>query len=351
MTEKEFGAYINMLIAQVDLSLPEALACFTDIVCDGVSEMQQGAFLAALSAKGETAAEIAAIWQVIYEHDTIKVDVATAAPLVENCGSGMDAFKTFNISTAASLIAAADGVAMARHGSRAITSGCGTVDIAELLGVDVECPPKAVARSIETSGIGLFNGTSPLVHPKALGRILSRISFGSVLNTAASLANPARPLLAVRGVHRRDLVLPTAEAMREIGYDRALVVHGECDGADGLGIDEASTLGVTHVCELHEDGTLSETRIVPADLGIKPGDRAELATGPSGAREAERLRDLAGGGDSRPRRDIACLNAALILYVAGRQPSVAEGYERACALLGDGSPAAKLDEWVGAQQG
>ena len=146
--------------------------------------------------------------------DTLKV-----SPNVRAAGgtaAGMDSIKTFNISTAASIVAAAEGISMAKHGSRAVTSRCGTVDILEVLGVDVDCEVGLVKRSIEVAGIGIFNGTSKRVHPSALSRILSQIRFGTILNVAASLANPALPTYGVRG-SQPEMILPVARAMR-IGY-------------------------------------------------------------------------------------------------------------------------------------
>ncbi|MCL2883371.1 MAG: anthranilate phosphoribosyltransferase, partial [Coriobacteriia bacterium] len=301
MTDKEFGAFITKLINKQSLTRDEARDCFMDILQDSQTGMQQGAFLAALTAKGETTEEIAAVWQSIYDLDTVKVSVETEAPLVETCGTGMDSIKTFNISTAASIVAAADGVPIARHGARAITSSCGTVDILEELGVNVECSPDTVKKSIESVGIGIFNGMSPLVHPTALGRILSQISFGTVLNIAASLANPALPQLAIRGVYSPDLLRPAAEIMREIGYKRAVVVYGE--GAPGTfgGIDEASTLGASRICELDENGQLTEYEIAPKDFGIRPPQADDLLMEANRVVEAARMRELLGGQGSAAR--------------------------------------------------
>ena len=226
-TNKAMGQIITRLISKENLTLDESYGAFCRIIGNEVSDMQQGAFLAALTAKGETAAEVAGGWRAVYELDTHKVDLGEG--VVDNCGTGMDSFKTFNISTAASLVAAAGGVRVARHGARAITSCCGTVDMAEALGVDVECPVNLVAKSVNTVGIGLFNGMSPEVHPKALGRILSQIHFGSPLNIAASLAHPALPKIAVRGVYAQALLQPVAEVMQAIGYTDALVIYGAID--------------------------------------------------------------------------------------------------------------------------
>jgi anthranilate phosphoribosyltransferase len=350
MNSKAFGDSIMKLINGIDLTREEATECFREILQDNQSEMQQGAFLAALTAKGETVDEIAAIWQVIYELDTVKISIETGEPLVENCGTGMDTIKTFNISTTASIIAASDDVPMAKHGARAITSRCGAVDILEELGVNVECPPEVVKKSIETVGIGIFNGMSPHVHPRALGRILSQISFGTVLNIAASLANPTMPKLAVRGVYSPSLLMPTAETMREIGDSRALIVYGEGEQKTGRGIDEASTMGRSHICELSEDGSISQYEIAPEEFGIVRSRGEELGMCQDRTVEAQRMKGLLSGGETRARTDIVCLNAGLILYVAGKQPTIDAGYRRALELINTDRPIKKLSDWARVQQ-
>ncbi len=150
--DRQFGTMIMRLIQKEDLSRNEARDAFLTILEDRTTEMQQGAFLSALTAKGETEEEVAGAWEAIYELDTEHVSLNGQTPLFENSGTGMGTFKTFNISTAASIIAASGGIRMARHGARAITSVCGTVDMAEALGVDVECDADVVAESIEKAG-------------------------------------------------------------------------------------------------------------------------------------------------------------------------------------------------------
>lgn len=156
--DKEFGNIIARLIQKNDLSRKQAKQAFLSVLDNKVTDMQQGAFLSALRAKGETEQEVAGAWEAIYELDTVKVALDLDVDPVENSGTGMDSFKTFNISTAASIIAAAGGIPVVRHGARAISSICGTVDIAEILGVDVECSPDRVVESINKAELGLFNG-------------------------------------------------------------------------------------------------------------------------------------------------------------------------------------------------
>jgi anthranilate phosphoribosyltransferase len=343
---KAMGQCIVRLINKENLSQEEAYRAFCQVLGNEVSEMQQGAFLAALTSKGETAAEVAGGWRAVYELDTHKVNLDGQA-IVDNCGTGMDSFKTFNISTAASLVAAAGGVTIARHGARAITSSCGTVDMVEALGVDVECPVDLVATSISRAGIGLFNGMSTQVHPLALGRILSQICFGSPLNIAASLAHPALPRIAVRGVHSPSLLVPVAEVMQAIGYTDALVVYGGIDGST-RGMDEASICGLTSGVRL-QNGKLQQFSFQPEDCGLPNHSPEGLK--PDGDRHTAAVkmyRLLAGRGDAA-RNDAVILNSALIFLVNGLVAAISEGVEKARQILLSGQALATLRKWVEAQ--
>lgn len=343
--QKEFGDLIAQLICRKDMDRHTAKTKFTEVLENRQTQMQQGAFLAALTAKGETAPEIAGIWEAIYEADTVKISPDTSTPVVDNCGTGMDSIKTFNISTAASVIAAAAGIKMAKHGARAITSTCGTIDILEELGVDVECEPAIVKQSIERAGIGIFNGMSPKVHPQALGRILSQISFGTVLNIAASLANPALPKYGVRGVYSRALVEPVTRVMRDIGYKKALVVHG-LDAVGILGMDEASTLGETVIGELKESGEINIYSFFPEDIGISRTQNHMLAPLNDRKQEARRLVSILRGQEDESRIAIVCLNAGLILFLMDLSCSIVEGYKKAREIIFSGQAIGKLKDWV-----
>ncbi|MDO4542865.1 MAG: anthranilate phosphoribosyltransferase, partial [Bacillota bacterium] len=338
-------AAITRLINRESLSREEMRFLFDRILRNEVTEMDQGAFLAALAAKGATAEEIAAVWEGIYELDTVKVQPDIDAELLENSGTGMDAVKTFNISTAAAVAAASDGIYLARHGSRAITSTCGTVDILEALGVDTEVDPECTKESIERCGIGIFNGMSSLVHPLALGRILSNLSFGTILNTAASLANPASPTLGVRGVYSPDMVRPVAEVMKEIGYRRCFVVHGLKDNGEP-GIDEASTMGKTVYAELKEDGSIIEDSFYPEDLGFSRSRPIDISSFGDKEKEAKRLAALLQGRRKGKDLDILCLNTALLLYIGGKAADLQAGTEKAINLFAEGKPWEKLVQWA-----
>lgn len=345
---KNFGAKLNRLIAGESLSREEAREMFSQVISDEQPDAHQGAFLAAITAKGPTSDEIAGGWDAIYELDTFKVSPRVSGELFENCGTGMDAVDTFNISTAASIVAAAAGVPMAKHGARAITSRCGTVDILEVLGVDVEADPEIVVASIERVGIGIFNGMSPKVHPAGLGRILSKIRFGTILNIAGSLANPAMPRCGVRGVYSKELVLPIAEAMKKIGYSRAMIVHGlSADGRRGM--DEFSPSGKTIVAELREDGKIGTFEVSPRDFGAESVEERLLLPREDRVEEAVELIRVLSGIERGPRETSVCINSAPILFSSGKAESLREGFSISKEVIRSGVALDKLGEWVVSQ--
>jgi anthranilate phosphoribosyltransferase len=343
-----FGTIITRLIKRENLTRQEAKQAFISILNNEITQMHQGAFLSALAAKGETKHEVAGLWEAIYELDTTKVNLNKGIHIADNCGTGMDTFKTFNISTAASIIAAAGGIPMARHGARAITSICGTVDIAEALGVNVECSADIVKKSIETSGIGLFNGMSPHIHPNALGRILSQINFGSTLNIAASLANPALPSIGVRGVYSKEMIEPIAHVMEEIGYKNAIVLHG-CVGESDKGMDEASICGITHCMQISEKQGNRDFFIDPKKLGLAAKNYDDLVPEKDIQREAKRFAALFINGDRSVRKDAVILNAALIFLAADKAETIEEAIEKSAKLLESGTAFKTLEKWVQTQ--
>ena len=345
---REFGAVIQRLIRKEDLSREESFEMFRQVLLHLQPDLQQGAFLAALVSKGETAAEIAGAWQAIVEFDTTRVAEALDGPLVENSGTGMDQLKTFNVSTAAAVVAAAGGVRLARHGARALTSSCGTVDLLERIGIDVECEVEKVVASIRSEGIGLFNGMSPKVHPQSLGRILSQIRFGSTLNIAASLASPCRPTHALRGVYAEELVPGVGEVMKEIGYERAMIVHG-FDARKERGMDEISTLGETLVHEFFPDGKERTYTLAPEDVGLARADYSAIAATGDVRKEAVRFLKVVSGTGHPECIDMTCLNAGAILYLVGKADDIRAGVTMSRELIETGKALAKLSRWVAVQ--
>jgi len=345
---REFGASVDALIRGEHIGRQRTREMFREVLLNKQPDLQQGAFLAALTSARPTPEEIAGSWEAIFEIDTAKARPEVDGFLVENCGTGMDRIKTFNVSTIASVVAAAGGAYMAKHGARAITSKCGIVDMAETLGVDVECDVSVVKRSVEVAGIGLFNGMSAKVHPQALYRILSQVRFGTILNVAGSLANPASPEVGVRGVYAKELVLPLAMTMREMGYRRGIVAHGLDDSGE-RGMDELSTLGTTIIAEFHEDGEVSSYEVTPQRMGLVQGEEKEILSTLDRDLEALRFIQVLMGNEKGSRRDMVALNTAPILYLNGNAPSLEEGVAMALEILESGKGMDKLREWVKVQ--
>jgi anthranilate phosphoribosyltransferase len=341
---KDFGAKIQKLIEGKDLSRDETHWMFREVLLNRQPELQQGAFLAALVAKGETVEEIAGAWAAIDEIDTVHVFPDIHDALFENSGTGMDTLKTFNVSSAAAIVAAACGVTMSRHGARAITSSCGTVDVLEAVGIDVECDVEVVGNSIKEAGIGIFNGMSPKVHPGALGWILSQIRFGSTLNIAASLANPCRPTLGLRGVYMEKLLIKAALVMRSIGYKKGMVVYGK-DACSGYGMDEVSISGETRVIEF-DHRVQNEYTIHPEDAGLKKAPFEEIASLSDTARESVRFVQVLSGINNKSCVDFTCLNAGAILYTAGKCDSIKKGVAMSRGAIEDSRAIEKLKQWV-----
>ena len=347
MTREEFGTYIQKLIERKNLSRMESYLLFRELLTNSQPDLQQGAFLAALTAKGETVDEIVGAWQAIDEFDTVHVD-GLPDTILDNSGTGMDSFKTFNVSSAAALVVAAHGIPVARHGARAITSRCGTVDIMEAMGINVECSAEQVAHSIGTAGIGLFNGMSPQIHPGSLGRILSQIRFGTTFNIAASLANPARPKRAMRGVYSNALLTPVSQVMRQIGFQRALIVHGSAD-AGGSGMDELSTCGPSSLISINADRE-ERFEIVPEDMGITRVAAARIAATGSLEQEAQRfIAVVSGTGAYRECEDFVALNAGAILWMEGVSSSIAAGVRDARHALAERAALERLHLWRDSQ--
>jgi anthranilate phosphoribosyltransferase len=340
---KEFGAKIDRLIQHQHLSEAESYEMFRGLMLNEQPDLQQGAFLAALTAKGETVGELAGAWRAIYEFDTVHAGGAWTSPLFENSGTGMDGLKTFNVSSAAAIVAAASGVAIARHGARAITSTCGAVDIMEAVGINVDCDVATVERSIRETGIGLFNGMSTKVHPGGLGRILSQIRFGSTLNIAASLAHPCKPAMGLRGVYAESIMDKVAETMQRVGYEKGMVVFGK-DEATGTGMDEISITGETQAIQF-SGKNLEHMSFAPEDAGLKRGRTEDILSTKNLQTESARFIKVLSGEGFPTCIDFTCLNAGAILYTAGKCGDLKTGVSLCREAIESGRAMEKLQQW------
>ncbi len=345
---RNFGYFIQRLLEKKDLSREESYSLFCEVLGNRQPELHQGAFLAALSSKGEIPEEIAGAWQAIYEWDTVKVPRSPDPPVVENSGTGMDPLKTFNVSTGAAIVASAAGVRIARHAARALTSRCGAVDVIEALGVNVEAEVTQVLDSVTNVGIGVFNGMSSKVHPNALFRILSQIRFGSTLNIAASLASPCLPSHGLRGVWAEPVMKKALDVMKEIGYERAMVVHG-FDRGLGKGMDEISITGPTKVLEWRVGREPEYYTLCPEDLGLSPGRFDDIAAKDLVDEEAVRLLQILAGKGNKACTEMVCLNAGAILYLVEKATNLRNGFEKSMDVIEDGRAVEKLCRWVQTQ--
>lgn len=300
------------------------------------SDAQIASLLTALRMRGETAEEIAGFAKAMREAAvSIRPSVS---PLVDTCGTGGDGRGTFNISTAAAFIAAGAGVYVAKHGNRGVSSACGSADVLEALGVDIEMEPDRVRACIEEVGMGFL--FAPRFHPAMRHVMRARKEMGipTAFNLLGPLSNPAGAQAQLLGVGRRDKAPLIARALAEMGVRRAMVVHGE----DGM--DEITTTSSTLVWEV-EEGRVREGRVHPEELGLDTADLPDLRGG-NAEENARIIREEVLSGRPGPRRDIAVLNAAAALYVAGKAADLREGIALAEASIDSGRALQKLEQMI-----
>jgi anthranilate phosphoribosyltransferase len=327
---------IQKAASRQDLTKEEAGEAMVSIMEGSATSAQIAAFAMALRMKGETAEEIAGFATVMREY-SIKVPVNTNKVIVDTCGTGGDSLKTFNISTTAALIVAADGrVAVAKHGNRAATSKCGSADVLEALGVNINLPPAEIGECIESVGIGFLYAFA--MHPALRYASGPRKEIGvrTFFNILGPLTNPAGAKVQLIGVYDSSLCQMLANVLRILGSERALMVHGDD------GIDEISTLGTTSISELVDGSVHSYVLDAHKDLGIAVPILAELSAGETPLENAVILEDIIQGKDTGPRSDIAALNAAGVFVAASVVESLSDGLLRARELIKNGAAADTL---------
>ena len=326
---------LSQLLDGKDLSREEARRVMDTIMSGEATPAQIGGFLVALRLKGETAAEIAGAAEAMRAH------VVAVQPkrddLVDTAGTGGDGGKTFNISTAAALVAAAAGAGVAKHGNRSVSSQSGSADVLESLGFHLELSPERIAESIDSLGFGFM--FAPMHHPamKHAGPVRRELAARTVFNVLGPLTNPAGARAQVVGVYSPLLVPVIADVLAQLEARHAFVVHG------AGGIDELSPAGPNLVCEVVE-GTVTRREIDPLDLGIPRCDPDELRGG--GADEnAQRIREVFHGGNGG-RRSAILLNAAGAIAAGGHAADLREGLGIAREAFESGAAATRLDELI-----
>ena len=328
-----FQDVLQKLNRKEALEKAEMESAMEEVVAGKVQDAAIEEFLILLKQKGETVEEITAAAMVMRRH---AVSLSRRFPdLLDTCGTGADQSRTVNVSTLASLIAAAAGIRVAKHGNRAVSGVCGSADLLEALGVKIELEPAALEACLEKTGFAFF--FAPRFHPatKFAMPARKRIKEKTIFNLLGPLSNPAGAHFQLVGVYDKKLTHPFAEVLRELGIKRALVVHG----SDGM--DEITTCGETFVCELL-DGRLVEHVLHPKDFGLPTAKAADLQCDSKESAAASALAVL--GGEPGPKSDLAALNAAAAIYVAGKSKSLKGGLSLAKDILSSKKALQKLEE-------
>jgi anthranilate phosphoribosyltransferase len=298
----------------------------TDLMAGQLAEEEVRAFLTTLAKRGETAEELATAVEVLREH-AVRLPLSRPYELCDTCGTGGDGQGTINVSTLAALVAAAAGVRVSKHGNRAASSRCGSADVLEALGVNLDATPAQVARCIEEAGFGFC--FAPRFHPamKVVAPIRKALGIRTIFNLIGPLANPAPLTFQLVGVAEARLMRPMAEALLRLGIRHGLVVHGR----DGL--DEVTTTAPTDVLELR-GGRITEQQLTPAAFGV-PVARPEALRGQDAVYNARIARDVLDGTPSA-LRDIIVVNAGCAIYAADRAATIREGMEQAVEAIDRG---------------
>lgn len=328
------------------LSRDEARTLMSGILSGQCTDAQIAALLVALHMKGETVEEIVGFAEAIrsaatplqvHQNSTVDVSGTERDALVDTCGTGGDASGTFNISTATALVVVGASVRVAKHGNRSVTSKCGSADVMEALGVNINLPPARLAACLEEVGIAFL--FAPLMHSamRYVQPARRELRLRTVFNLLGPLANPAQASAQVVGVYSVELVEKLAQALSMLGLRRAMVVHG----LDGL--DEITITGPSRIAEVR-DGTVHSSEITPEEFGISRGSLDDIAGGDA-ADNAAIIREILGGKRSA-RRDVVVLNAAAALVVAGKADHLARAVPLAEQSIDSGAAANKLSALV-----
>jgi anthranilate phosphoribosyltransferase len=323
------------VVQKIDLQESEMVRVMTEVMEGKATPAQVGGFLAALRMKGETVEEVTGAARLMRQKAT-RID-ARSSVIVDTCGTGGDGRKTFNISTTAAFVVAAAGLTVAKHGNRSVSSRCGSADVLEALGVNIEVPPEVVEECLQQIGIGFL--FAPRMHEAMKYTVGPRRELGlrTIFNMLGPLTNPAGATAQLVGVYDPRLTEMFAGVLRNLGTKKAFIVHG----ADGL--DEATVTGETRVTELRE-GRITTYNLDPVDFfgEIFAG---EALTGGDAAANAQITREILAGQDG-PRRKIVVLNSALAIVAGGKAETVREGVRVAEECLDSGAARKKLEALV-----
>jgi anthranilate phosphoribosyltransferase len=333
-----------------DLTDKQVAQAVAELVGASVPDELKADFLCALGQKGETVAEISAFARELRARGIVPpIDAETrAGTILDVCGTGGDRLNTFNISTTASFVCAAAGIAVAKHGNRAITSQTGSADVLEALGLKIELPPEEAARSLREHRFAFF--FAPFYRPAfkniaAARKLCAARGQRTIFNFLGPLLNPARPDTQLVGVPSPDLCPKLAQALQALGLRRGMVVSGRVGEA---WLDELSTMGENVIAEFYQERGFAAASLAHTDFPVQSAALADLAGGDRQA-NAAMIHQLLRNEDRGPKRDAVLLNAGAGLFVAGKVGTVSEGWELADELLSSGRAAAKLEELIAAR--
>ena len=324
------------LVAGNDLSVEEAKKAQEIILTGQATDAQIAAFLTALRMKGETIDEITGLASVLRDKaNTIAPKVDKHVDLV---GTGGDCTYSFNISTTSAFVVAAAGLPVAKHGNRSISSKSGAGDVLEALGVNISADPDVVSRCVETVGIGFM--FAPHFNPamKYVGKVRKELGFRTVFNTLGPLSNPSRAKAMVVGVYDKNLTETIANAMMNMGVERALVVSGNDN------MDEITLTGATTISEI-KDNTVNTYTVTPEQFGFETVELKELQGGDEKV-NAQITKDILSGKEKGAKRNIVLLNAGATLYAGGMCSSIEEGIKLAEKTIDSGKAASIIDALV-----
>ena len=334
MSAEPLREAIRRLAQHESLGAADTTAAFDVVMRGEASPAQVAALLVGLRVKGETADEVAGGARAL-RNAMVALPAEDPSSLVDTCGTGGGRVPTFNISTAAALLAAGAGVRVAKHGNRSFTSSCGSADVLEALGVRIELPVERMRGVLREAGIVFM--FAPLMHPamRHVGPVRRELGIPTLMNVLGPLANPAGAGRQVVGVAEEGRLPLLAGALAALNSVHALVVHG------APGLDEISPMARTRVVEVRDGGT-HEWTVSPEDAGLEPATAAELAGGDPAA-NARTVLGVLDGSRRGGARTAVLLNAAAALYVAGRAPDFVSGVRAAESALDSGAGLAALD--------
>ena len=333
---KQFKNYLNSLLKGENLSSSEMKSLMNLIMTGELGPAQIASCIVALQIKGITSDEIACAASVMREHSN-KVNIKDCKYLIDTCGTGGDSLQTFNVSTLSAIVAAAAGAKVAKHGGRSVSSKCGSADVLETFGVNVNLDHKSLGKLVDAIGIGFM--FAPNYHPamKHVAPVRKELEVRTIFNLLGPLTNPASAKRQIVGVYSKELTLTFAEVLKKLGSEHVLVVHGE----DGM--DEISITGKTFIAEL-KNNVINEYTIDPKMFNLKEGNLEDIVV-EDASHSKKMILDIL-NGKLNVARDITLLNAGAAIYISGLASDINSGILIAKDIIDQGKAMEKLNQLI-----